>query len=63
MSGLYYQHICHKSVMGVYHLGEFEEIVMLTIEILQGEAYGVTIAGEIENRLRRNVSLVPCRLY
>ncbi|HMT76673.1 MAG TPA: helix-turn-helix transcriptional regulator [Saprospiraceae bacterium] len=40
-----------------YHLGEFEEIVLLTVAILDGEAYGVSIITEIEERLRRKVSL------
>lgn len=43
--------------MSQSHLGEFEEIVLLTVAILQGEAYGVSIAEEIEARLGRNVSL------
>ena len=43
--------------MGKYHLGEFEEIVMLTVAILHGEAYGVSIIEEIETRLNRNVSI------
>src|SRR5688572_8550070 len=43
--------------MSLYHLGEFEEIVLLTIAILNREAYGVSIVEEIENRLDRNVSL------
>ncbi|HEX5151743.1 MAG TPA: helix-turn-helix transcriptional regulator [Parafilimonas sp.] len=43
--------------MSQYHLGEFEEIVLLTVAILNGEAYGVSIISEIEDRLERNVSL------
>ena len=43
--------------MKKYQLGEFEEIVMLTIAILYKEAYGVAIKNEIENRLSRNVSM------
>ncbi|MES2848664.1 MAG: helix-turn-helix transcriptional regulator [Bacteroidota bacterium] len=43
--------------MSLYHLGEFEEIVLLTVAILNGEAYGVSIIEEIESRLDRNVSL------
>jgi PadR family transcriptional regulator PadR len=43
--------------MKKYPLGEFEEIVMLTVGILYDEAYGVSIKREIENRLRRNVSV------
>ncbi len=38
-------------------LGEFEEIVLLTVGILDGNAYGVTIRDEIENRLSRTVSV------
>jgi len=43
--------------MSLYHLGEFEEIVLLTVAILNGDAYGVGITEEIETRLDRNVSL------
>lgn len=43
--------------MSQYHLGEFEEIVLLTVAILDGEAYGISIVEEIETRLQRNVSL------
>ena len=43
--------------MSQYHLGEFEEIVLLTVAILDGEAYGISIVEEIETRLDRNVSL------
>ena len=38
-------------------LGAFEEIVMLTVGVLFGEAYGVAIKHEIETRLGRNVSV------
>lgn len=40
-----------------YQLGEFEEIVLLTVAILNGDAYGVTIKKEIEERLERSVSI------
>lgn len=43
--------------MKKYQLGEFEEIVILTIAILYKEAYGVAIKKEIETRLSRNVSM------
>ena len=43
--------------MGKYHLGEFEEVVLLTVAILHGEAYGVSIIEEIERRLERSVSI------
>ena len=43
--------------MKKYQLGEFEEIVILTIGVLYKEAYGVAIKKEIEARLARNVSM------
>jgi len=43
--------------MKKYQLGEFEEVVILTIGVLYNEAYGVSIKKEIENRLSRNVSM------
>ena len=43
--------------MGKYQLGEFEEIVMLTVGVLYGDAYGVSIKKEIEERLNRGVSV------
>jgi DNA-binding PadR family transcriptional regulator len=38
-------------------LGEFEEIVLLTVGVLYNEAYGVAIKDEIEQRLKRKVSV------
>jgi DNA-binding PadR family transcriptional regulator len=43
--------------MKKYQLGEFEEVVMLTVGVLYDEAYGVSIKKEIESRLSRNVSV------
>src|SRR5690242_14218131 len=43
--------------MKKFQLGEFEEIVMLTVGVLFDEAYGVSIKKEIETRLSRNVSV------
>lgn len=43
--------------MSQYHLGEFEEVVLLTVGILHGEAYGVAIIDEIEKRMKRRVSV------
>ncbi len=43
--------------MKKYQLGEFEEIVLLTIAILYKGAYGVAIKEEIESRLARDVSM------
>lgn len=43
--------------MKKYQLGEFEEIVILTIAVLYNDAYGVAIRREIESRLSRKVSM------
>ena len=43
--------------MKKYQLGEFEEIVMLTVGVLYDEAYGVSIKQEIKDRLGRKVSV------
>ena len=43
--------------MKKYQLGEFEEIVLLTVAILHDHAYGVSVKKEIETRLSRNVSV------
>jgi PadR family transcriptional regulator, regulatory protein PadR len=43
--------------MSKHHLGEFEEVVMLTVAILYGKAYGIAILDEIEKRLDRKVSI------
>lgn len=43
--------------MKKYQLGEFEEVVMLTVGVLYKDAYGVSIKKEIETRLSRNVSV------
>ena len=43
--------------MSQYHLGEFEEVVLLTVAILHNEAYGVAIIEEMEKRLNRQVSI------
>lgn len=43
--------------MKKFQLGEFEEIVLLTIGVLYKSAYGVAIKTEIETRLKREVSM------
>lgn len=43
--------------MKKYQLGEFEEIVLLTVGVLYDHAYGVAIKEEIEKRLDRKVSV------
>lgn len=39
------------------YLGEFEEIVLLAIGILEGEGYGVVIQKTIRDHLGRNATL------
>ncbi len=43
--------------MKKYQLGEFEEVVMLTVGVLYENAYGISIKKEIETRLKRGVSV------
>ncbi len=39
------------------YLGEFEELVLLTIAALGSEAYGVSIQLDIESRCKRSISI------
>ena len=39
------------------HLGEFEELVLLTIASLVNDAYSVAICGELSRHARRRVKL------
>ncbi|WP_338876139.1 helix-turn-helix transcriptional regulator [Spirosoma sp. SC4-14] len=43
--------------MGRAYLGEFEELVLLTVAALEGGAYGVAIADELKQRTNRTISL------
>ncbi|MEO1254950.1 MAG: PadR family transcriptional regulator, partial [Bacteroidota bacterium] len=47
--------------MGKNSIGEFEEVVMLTVAILYEDAYGISIKEEIEKRLDRKVSVGAMR--
>jgi PadR family transcriptional regulator PadR len=38
-------------------LGEFEELVLLTVAVLQEDAYGVEIKRELERRLKETLSV------
>ena len=38
-------------------LGEFEELVLMTVVVLQAEAYGVEIKRELEYRLKEKLSV------
>ena len=40
-----------------YKLGEFEEIVLLTVGMLHPDAYGVAIKDKIEEQAKRSVSV------
>jgi PadR family transcriptional regulator, regulatory protein PadR len=39
------------------HIGEFEELVLLTVNGLAGEAYGVAVQQTLERETTRSVSL------
>ncbi|SEI37639.1 Transcriptional regulator PadR-like family protein [Dyadobacter sp. SG02] len=39
------------------YLGEFEEVVLLTVAVLHPEAYGIAVVDEMEQRLNRKVSI------
>ena len=39
------------------YLGEFEELVLLMVGILNHEAYGINIVEEIQHRMNRKVNL------
>ena len=39
------------------HLGEFEELVLLAVAILDGNAYGISVLDEIEQHTGRKVSV------
>lgn len=43
------------------HLGEFEEVVLLTVAVLHDQAYGIAIKSDMEERLQRNVSVGAMR--
>ena len=51
--------------MGKEYLGEFEELVLTMVAVLQEDAYGAAISEEIETRLKRevNLSAVHVTLY
>jgi len=38
-------------------LGEFEELVLLTVAVLQKDAYGVEIKRELEERIKEKLSV------
>ncbi len=44
------------------YLGEFEELVLLTTAILNGEAYGVSVAKELKRLTGRSVSIAAVHI-
>jgi DNA-binding PadR family transcriptional regulator len=51
--------------MAKEYLGEFEELILTMVAVLQEDAYGAAISDEIESRLKRevNLSAVHVTLY
>ncbi|OEK00123.1 PadR family transcriptional regulator [Roseivirga sp. 4D4] len=47
--------------MGKYSIGEFEEVILLTVAVLYENAYGISIKEDIEKRLDRKVSVGAMR--
>ena len=47
--------------MGKYSIGEFEEIVLLTVAVLYENDYAISIKKEIEDKLNRKVSVGAMR--
>jgi DNA-binding PadR family transcriptional regulator len=47
------------------YLGEFEELVLLTVALLEGQAYGISVKQEVEQRTNRkiNLSVIHSTLY
>jgi DNA-binding PadR family transcriptional regulator len=39
------------------NLGEFEELVLLMVAILNGNAYGISVMEEIENQTERKINI------
>lgn len=39
------------------HLGEFEELILLLVGVINGNAYGITLLEELEKRANRKVTL------
>lgn len=48
--------------MGKDTIGEFEEVVMLTVAVLYKDAYGISIKEEMEKRLGKPVNLGAMRI-
>ena len=44
-------------VMQRVNLGEFEELVLLIVAVLHGDAYGISVKGELESQTGRSVNI------
>src|SRR4051812_27239054 len=44
-------------LMGRGYLGEFEELVLLTVAVFEGQAYGAAVTQDIKQRTGRSVQL------
>jgi len=53
----YYIYYNYERYMKITQLGEFEELVLLTVATLGEDAYGVEIKRELEERLKKKVSV------
>ena len=51
-------YICSKyNLMLENNIGEFEELVLLTVAIMDGKAYGIAIIEELEKRTGRSAAI------
>ncbi len=55
----------HKVIMKGNNLGEFEELILLTVASLDKDAYAVSVKEELEQRANRktNISAIHSSLY
>ena len=54
---LWYIYLTKYKDMAKEYLGEFEELILTMVAALQEDAYGASIAEEIETRMKRDVNL------
>lgn len=64
MKQMHYFYFCKCYKMQRTYLGEFEELVLLIVAAMQGEAYGVGVMEELEKQAGRsaNISAVHAAL-
>ena len=54
---MYYFYFCKPYKMARDHLGEFEELVLMMVAILHGNAYGVAVMDELAEQANRKVNI------